>query len=145
MRLTAGGVLTLSFVVVAFILGLMFGLPVYKVWQQGLTGKAELARAGQNRQILINEAQAKEEAAKYLAQAEVERAKGVAAANKIIADGLGGPEGYLRYLYIQGLQEAEAKGAQVIYVPTEAGLPILEAGRLTAPHPMPTPKKSYAH
>lgn len=33
----------------------------------------------------------------------------------------------LRYLWIQGLQEGATP--QVVYVPTEAGLPILEAGR----------------
>lgn len=54
----------------------------------------------------------------------------MAEANRIVADGLGGPEGYLRYLYIESLKEARAQGAQVIYVPTEAGLPILEASRL---------------
>lgn len=57
-------------------------------------------------------------------------ALGVAEANRIVADGLGGPEGYLRYLHIESLKEARAQGAQVIYVPTEAGLPILEASRL---------------
>ena len=56
------------------------------------------------------------------------RAKGVAAANKIIGDSLHGNEAYLRYLWIDGLRE-HGKGAAVIYVPTEAGLPILEAGR----------------
>ena len=103
--------------------------PYINVWQQRLQGQAELARAEQNRQIVVNEAKAKLEAAKFWAQAEIERAKGVAEANKIIADGLGGPEGYLRYLYIESLKEAEANGDKIIYIPTEAGLPILEAGR----------------
>ncbi|NVJ97777.1 MAG: membrane protease subunit [Alphaproteobacteria bacterium] len=110
-------------------LGAPISHPYINVWQQGLQGQAELARAEQNRQIVVNEAKAKLEAAKYWAQAEVERAKGVAEANKIIANGLGGPEGYLRYLYIEGLKEAEASGNKIIYIPTEAGLPILEAGR----------------
>lgn len=107
----------------------MFGLPIYSVWQQGLSGQAELARAEQNRQILINEAKAKREAAVFWAEAEVQRAKGVSEANNIISGGLGGPEGYLRYLYIEGLKEAECNGDKVIYIPTEAGLPILEASR----------------
>ena len=38
-------------------------------------------------------------------------------------------DAYLRYLWINKLSDSEAKGGQVIYVPTEAGLPILEAGR----------------
>lgn len=105
----------------------MYGYPHYKVYQQTLRGEAELARATQNRQIRVQEAAAKKEAAVLEAQAEVERAKGVAEANKIIGDSLKGNEAYLRYLWIQGLQEGATP--QVVYVPTEAGLPILEAGR----------------
>lgn len=102
--------------------------PHYNVWQQRLAGEAELARAEQNRQIAVQEAHAKLEAAKLHAQSEVERARGVAEANKIIADGLGGAEGYLRWLWIDALNHPD-QGQQIIYVPTEAGLPILEAGR----------------
>lgn len=109
---------------------LMWGLPQYSVCQQSLTGEAELARAQQNRRIKIQEAQANKESATMLAAAEVERAKGVAEANKIIGDSLKGNQDYLRYLWIQGLQEGATP--QVVYVPTEAGLPILEAGRIPA-------------
>ena len=105
----------------------MWYLPQYFVYQQGLKGEAELARAQQNRQIKIQEAMAMKESAKMLAEAEVERAKGVAEANKIIGDSLKGNEAYLRYLWIQGLQQGATP--QVVYVPTEAGLPILEAGK----------------
>ena len=38
-----------------------------------------------------------------------------------LQDSLGGPEGYLRYLQIQALEETKAS---LIYVPTEAGLPV---------------------
>lgn len=110
---------------------MMYGCPQYNVWSSNLKGRAELVRAEQNRQIAIEEARATEESAQYLSAAEVLRAEGVAEANKIIADGLGGPEGYLRYLYIEGLKEAENEGASIIYIPTEAGLPILEAQRRT--------------
>ena len=61
-----------------------------------------------------------------LASAEVERAKGVAEANKIIGESLNGNDAYLRYLWIERLGQ---NGQDVIYIPTEAGLPILEAGR----------------
>jgi len=97
-----------------------------RVWNAETAGEAELAQATQNRKIAVLEAQARLESARLNAQAEVERAKGVAAANKIVADGLGGPEGYLRYLYIQNLEQSQG---QIIYVPTEGGLPILEAGK----------------
>ena len=103
-----------------------------RVWNAETAGEAELAQARQNRQIATLEAEAKLESAKLLAQAEVERAKGVAEANRIVADGLGGPEGYLRYLYIENLSASQG---QIIYVPTEGGLPILEAGRRPTPAP----------
>jgi regulator of protease activity HflC (stomatin/prohibitin superfamily) len=106
-----------------------YAYPQYNVWQQKLAGQAELARAAQNRQIKIQEAQATADAATSLAVAEVARARGVAEANQIVQEGLGGPEGYLRYLYIEGLKDHTERGCPVIYVPTEAGLPILEAGQ----------------
>lgn len=115
-----------AFVLMLLIAGGLYGCPEYNVWQQRLQGEAELARAQQNRQIAVNEAQAKKDAASLLADAEVARAKGVAAANAIIAQGLGGAEGYLRYLWIQTLEHPHNN---VIYVPTEANLPILEAAR----------------
>lgn len=105
--------------------------PYVRVWTHGMEGQAQMAQAEASRQIKVREAQATRDAALLLAEAEVARAKGVAEANRIVADGLGGPEGYLRYLYIEGLKEAREKGnAQVIYVATEAGLPILESTRL---------------
>ena len=106
----------------------MWGCPRYEVYRQNMQGEAELARASQNRQIKIREAEAAAEAARLLAEAEIERAKGVAEANRIIGESLKGNEAYLRYLWIQGLQEGSTP--QVVYVPTEAGLPILEAGRM---------------
>lgn len=113
--------------VVFIIIGGAWGCPQYNVWQQTLEGQAELARAQQNRQIKISEAQAMEESAKHLANAEVSRAEGVAKANAIIGQSLKDNEAYLRWLYIEGLKENQHD--QIIYVPTEAGLPILEAGR----------------
>lgn len=101
--------------------------PYINVWQQGMKGQAELARAESNRQIITCEAMAKKESSKALAEAEVIRAEGVAKANKIIGSSLTDNEGYLRYLWIQGLQTNQM---QVVYVPTEANLPILEAHRL---------------
>ena len=121
--LTIGGIALLALI-------LLFGVPVYNVWQQEMTGKAELSRAEQNRQIRIQDAKAKKEAAVFEAEAEVERAKGVAQANKIIGESLNENENYLRYLWIQSLNDGNA---ETIYVPTEANLPILEADRFSQP------------
>lgn len=98
----------------------------YTVKTETLKGEAELRRAQQNRQIQIEEARAKLDAAEFLNKAEVLRARGLADATEIVADSFGGPDAYLRYLWIQSLENNDA---DIIYVPTEAGLPILEAGK----------------
>ena len=123
----AGAILVLLLVVVGGGLGSCAAYNSIRVWNAETAGEAELAQAASNRRIAVLEAQALMDSAKMKADAEIERARGVAEANRIVADGLGGPEGYLRYLYIQNLERTQN---QIIYVPTEAGLPILEAGRL---------------
>lgn len=62
--------------------------------------------------------------AKKDAEIEVARAEGVAKSNTIIAGSI--TESYLRYQWIQGLK---SNNLQVVYIPTEANLPILEAKR----------------
>jgi len=96
------------------------------VWSEGQAGRAELARAEFNRTIKVLESDAFLESSKRFADAEVIRAEGVAKANAIIGESLKGNEAYLRYRWIEGLQTNQM---MTIYVPTEAGLPILEAGR----------------
>jgi len=112
---------------VVIILGLMFGMPMYKVWQQEMTGKAEFSRAEQNRRIKVEEAKAEKESAIFRAEAEIIRAEGVAKANEIIGGSLKDNKDYLTYLWIQALYD---ESNSVIYVPTEANLPILEATRM---------------
>jgi len=111
----------------------MYGCPQYNVWHARMSGRAEFTRAEQNRRIAVQEAEAKRDAAKALADAEIARAHGVAEANRIIGEGLKGHEEYLRYLWIMSLEHtaSSVNGSSVIYVPTEANLPILEASRLT--------------
>ena len=124
-------------VIIGVIIGLMFGWQKFKVYSAQQSGRASYAEADQNRQIKIVEAVAANEAAtsnalarvkiaEADALAEVARAKGVAQANVIIGEGLKGNEEYLRYLWIQNVAHGEH---QVIYVPAENGLPLLEAGK----------------
>lgn len=113
-------------IVVLFLGVILYGYPKYNVWRKELSGKADLKEAEWSRQIAIEEAKARKESATLDAEAEVERAKGVAEANKIIGDSLKGNDAYLRYLWIQGLNDGNT---ETIYVPTEANLPILEATR----------------
>ena len=129
--MNGGTIVSLTLVVAICLGGGLWGCPQYNVYAAKLGGEASLKRAEQDRQIRVQEANAKLEASKMEAQAEVERAKGTAEANKIIADSLGGPEGYLRWRYIYMLEESASKpNREVIYIPTEANLPVLEAGRL---------------
>lgn len=115
-----------SIMVIFVVCGGLYGCPQYNVYSSKMDGEAKLAEAQSSREIAVREAQAKMDSAKMLAAAEVERAKGVAAANKIIGDSLKNNEDYLRYLFVNGLENTKN---QVIYVPTEAQLPILEANR----------------
>lgn len=108
--------------VIVCIILLMFGCPRYAVWQQEMSGRAELAKAEQNRQIKIEEAKANLEAEKLNAQAEVERARGAAEAIAIENGAL--TPTYIQYLWVRQQNNAPNK---VVYIPTEANLPILEA------------------
>lgn len=116
----------LGFIVIGGIWGLGALYQTYKVWSYGQDGKAELAKAEWTKKILTETAKAELENSKLKSEAEVARARGVAEANKIIGDSLKGNEDYLRYLWITNMSESSK---DVIYIPTEAGMPILEAGK----------------
>ena len=116
----------LMFVVALFAL-VMRGCPQYSVYSQRMEGESQLAHAEYSKKVQVQDAMGKLEAAKSLAAADVERAKGVAQSNEIIGKSLEKNEAYLKWLYIEAIKEKT--GAETIYIPTEAGLPILEAGR----------------
>ena len=101
--------------------------PWYNVWSQEMEGKAEFAKAEQNRKIKIEEAKANLEAEKLNAQAEVERAKGAAEAIRIENGSL--TPTYIQYLWVR--QQSDLNDKTVIYIPTESNLPLLESSRLT--------------
>lgn len=109
--------------------------PKYRLYSQDLNGQANLRQQEWEKRILVEQARAENDSANLKAEArvkqavseseaEVARSRGVAEANKIIQDSLQGNEAYLRYLWIDKLSDKS-----VIYVPTEAGLPLLEAGK----------------
>ena len=79
-----------------------------------------------DRQVLVAEARAKADAAVEDKRAEITKAQGVAEANRIIAESIS-PE-YVEWLYVDQLDEVDG---QIIYIPTEGGIPILEAGRVS--------------
>lgn len=109
---------------VGVLAGLFFVIPKYRVWSAEQAGRAEYVRAEQNRRIKVEEAKANLEAEKLNAQAEIERAKGAAEAIKIENGSI--TENYIKYLWVRQLS---LSNSETIYIPTEAGLPILEAKR----------------
>ena len=112
--------------IAVFVVAMAFVMPWYNVWSQEMEGKAEFAKAEQNRKIQIEEAKANLEAEKLNAQAEVERAKGAAEAIRI-ENGSITPT-YIQYLWVR--QQSDLSDKTVIYVPTETNLPILESTRM---------------
>lgn len=123
------------FGLIAIVILWMTFMPRYRIYKQDRQGLANLRQQEWEKKILIEQAKAQNESATLQAEArikqataeasaEVARAKGVAEANQIIAGSLQGNETYLRYLWIDKLSDKA-----VIYVPTEAGLPIMEAGK----------------
>ena len=124
---TVKGIVAIVVTVTLIIAGLAWAWPTYHVWHQHMIGAAELAKAEYTKKVLIQDAMAREESAKHLASAEVERAKGAAESMVIISDKLN--DLYLHSLWLQDLGHAERNGTAVIYVATEAGIPITEAGR----------------
>lgn len=117
-------VVAVIFVILLVMAALLYGIPKYNVWSRGLQGQAQLKEAEWNRQIAIKEAEAAKEAASMLKEADIIRAEGIAEANKIIAGSIS--DEYLKYKFIEGLNDGNT---EVIYVPTEANLPLLEAGQ----------------
>ena len=113
-------------IIIVLEISMAFIRPWYNVWSQEMEGKAEFAKAEQNRKIKIEEARANLEAEKLNAQAEIERAKGAAEAIRI-ENGSITPT-YIQYLWVR--QQSDLSNKTVIYVPTETNLPILESTRM---------------
>ncbi|HDZ04868.1 hypothetical protein LCGC14_0371120 [marine sediment metagenome] len=124
-----GWFFTIVLTIIVIIMCAMFGLPKYQVWRSKVKiesaenfGRAEMAKAEQNRKILIEEAKANLESQKLNSQAEVERAKGMAIAIEIEDGKL--TDKYIQYLWVRNIDKMDG---DKIYIPTEANLPILEA------------------
>lgn len=130
MKTVSSKVIVTSLVVIIIgIIVLMFGLPMYNVWQQEMAGKAEMAKAEQNRKILVEEAKARLEAEKLNAQAEIERAKGMAEAMKLENGTLN--QTYNQYLFIRNLEKLADRGSlpQIIYLPSDGILPTIDVSK----------------
>lgn len=117
--LSGFGIVTIMGLVVA----LLYGIVMMFLWiSYSYLPQKRLDRAEIEKRILVEQARAERDSAVFEAEGEVNRARGVAEANRIVNSSLT-PE-YLRYHYINTLSK---NSQDVIYIPTEAGLPILEA------------------
>ena len=108
-------------VTITIVVSSAVGFRYYKVWSQEMVGKAKLAEASQTRQIQIEQARGELEASKL--RAEAIQIMGEAAQKY--------PE-YRAQEFMSAFGEALREGniSQIIYVPTEANMPIMEANRL---------------
>lgn len=102
----------------------LWGCPQYKVYSARKDGQSQLAHAQFSKEVAVAEARAKMESAAMLAQADTIRAHGIARSNMIIGASL--TENYIHWYWIDNL---EKNPNAVIYVPTEANMPITEASR----------------
>lgn len=115
-------VLTAALILIIIVL-MLFAWPHYKVWKQGMNGQALLAEAEQSKMIQVQTARAELESAKLRAEAIQTIGK---AAKEF-------PE-YRKQEFIGAFGDAlrDGKIQQIIYVPTEANIPVLEAGKRAA-------------
>ena len=113
-------VLFLFAVVIGLILIWILVKPYYRVWSQEMRGKAALAEAKQSKMIQTEQARAELESAQLRAQAV-----------KIMGQAAKDYPEYREQEFIGAFGEALREGiiSQIIYVPTESNLPILEAGK----------------
>jgi regulator of protease activity HflC (stomatin/prohibitin superfamily) len=138
--LTIGNVFwfLIAIVIVANVWGIV-GRPRWNVWlanQKGLAdlaqahqeGLASLARAKNEQQIQIAQAQSRLDAATLNKRAAIIEAEAVSEQIKAIGSELSRHDLFLRWQWIKMMDDGSAD-REIIYVPTEANLPILEAGK----------------
>ena len=109
---------------------LIFLPPLLGPWFAERSGLAEFARAEQNRQIIVEQAAADKQAAILRAEAELETSKIRAQAIAVVGEVAKAYPEYRLQEFIGAYAVALETGTidQIIYVPTEANIPILEAG-----------------
>ena len=109
------------FCAISIVVLLFFAMPMWNVWRMGLSGEANLKKAEQEKQIMIEQAKAEVEAAQH-------RAKAIEIVGEMAARF---PE-YRTQEFIGAFAAAMENGDidKIIYVPTETNIPIVEATRL---------------
>lgn len=114
-------------IVAVLVLWVLFGYPIWRVWASQKQGEADLQQAHKEQQIQVSKAQGRLDAAKLNKEAAVIEAEAVSAQIEKIGANLKNHDLYLKWQWIKMMEEKP--DSSVIYVPTEAGMPILEAGK----------------
>lgn len=113
---------------VVLIFWILVGYPKWRVWASHQDGLADLTRAKNEQQIQIAQAQSRLDAADLNKKAAVIEAQAVALQITEIGKQLTEHDLYLKWQWIKMMEDQDTE-ATVIYVPTEASVPILEANR----------------
>lgn len=97
-----------------------YGIPLYRVYSARADGEAKRAEAEGSRHVLVTQAKAEKEAA-------IERAEAI----RIVGEAAQKYPEYRQQEFIGAFGEALREGniQQIVYVPTEANIPILEVKR----------------
>lgn len=113
-------IVRIGLTLLSLIVAMMAGCPQYNVYSARMKGEATQAESQGARQALVSQAQAEKDAAQL--RADAVKIMGQAAKDF--------PE-YRQQEFIGAFAEAmkDGKIQQIIYVPTEAGIPITEAGK----------------
>lgn len=114
-------------VIAAIFVWVVFLYPTWRVWASKKKGEADLEQAHQEQQIQVSKAKGRLDAAKLNKDAAIVEAEAVSAQIEKIGKQLTEHDLYLKWQWIKMMEERP--DASVIYVPTEANLPILEAGK----------------
>lgn len=104
----------------------LWGYPKWNVWASHQRGLADLQQAKNEQQIQIAQAQSRLDAAELNKQAAVIEAQAVALQVREIGEQLTKHDLYLKWQWIKMMEDRHSE-SDTIYVPTEAGLPLLEA------------------
>lgn len=118
-------------VVIALFIGwFVWGLQTWRVWAKEMQGRADLMQAHQEQQIQVARAQGRLDAANINKQAAIVEAEAVSAQIEKIGKQLTQHDLYLKWQWIKMMDDGDCD-REIIYVPTEANLPVLEAMRLS--------------
>ena len=106
----------------------LVGYPKWRVWASLKKGESELQHSLNQQKIQITQAQSRLDAASLNKDAAIVEAEAVSEQIKRIGNQLTQHDLFLKWQWIEMMEKRPENS--VIYVPTEASMPILEANRL---------------